>query len=41
MSIILLIRKTLLDNQHPKYCKPSDKKVEDFIKEENLKKFLY
>ena len=32
-------KKTLLDNQHPKYCKPSDKKVEDFIKEENLKNF--
>ena len=32
-------KKTLLNNQHPKYCKPSDKKVEDFIKEENLKEF--
>ena len=32
-------KKTLLNNQHPQYCKPSDKKVDDFIKEEYLKDF--
>ena len=33
-------KKTLLDNQHPDYCKPSDKKVEDFVKTEELKDFF-
>ncbi len=32
-------KKLLLENRHPYYVKDSDKKVEDFIKEENLKKF--
>ena len=33
-------KKTLLDNPHPNYCKPSDKKVEDFIKDEEFKDFF-
>jgi glycosyltransferase involved in cell wall biosynthesis len=33
-------KKTLLDNPHPDYCKPSDKKVEDFVKTEELKDFF-
>lgn len=33
-------KKTLLDNPHPDYCKPSDKKVEDFVKSEELKDFF-
>jgi len=33
-------KKTLLDNPHPDYCKPSDKKVEDFVKSEDLKDFF-
>ena len=33
-------KKTLLDNPHPDYCKPSDKKVEDFVKNEELKDFF-
>ena len=33
-------KKTLLDNPHPDYCKPSDKKVEDFLKSEELKDFF-
>ncbi len=33
-------KKTLLDNPHPNYCKPSDKKVEDFVKSEELKDFF-
>ena len=33
-------KKTLLDNPHPDYCKPSDKKVEDFVKSEELKEFF-
>ena len=33
-------KKTLLNNQHPNYCKPSDKKVEDFIRSEELKDFF-
>ncbi len=33
-------KKTLLDNPHPNYCKPSDKKVEDFVKNEELKDFF-
>ena len=33
-------KKTLLDNPHPDYCKPSDKKVEDFVKSEELKNFF-
>jgi glycosyltransferase involved in cell wall biosynthesis len=32
-------KKTLLDNRHPQYVKDSDKRVEDFIKEEDLKEF--
>jgi glycosyltransferase involved in cell wall biosynthesis len=33
-------KKTLLDNPHPNYCKPSDKKVEDFVKSKELKEFF-
>lgn len=33
-------KKTLLDNPHPDYCKPSDKKIEDFVKSEELKEFF-
>ena len=33
-------KKTLLDNPHPDYCKPSDKKVEDFVKSKELKEFF-
>lgn len=33
-------KKTLLDNPHPDYCKLSDKKVEDFVKSEELKDFF-
>ena len=33
-------KKTLLDNPHPDYCKPSDKKVDDFVKSEELKDFF-
>lgn len=33
-------KKTLLDNPHPDYCKSSDKKVEDFVKSEELKDFF-
>ncbi len=33
-------KKTLLDNPHPDYCKPSDKKVGDFVKSEELKDFF-
>ena len=32
-------KKTLLDNRHPKYVKDSDKTVDDFIKEPELKEF--
>ena len=32
-------KKTLLDNRHPKYVKDSDKTVDDFIKEPELKDF--
>jgi glycosyltransferase involved in cell wall biosynthesis len=32
-------KKTLLDNINPNYTRVSDKKVEDFIKEEDLKEF--
>ena len=32
-------KKTLLENKHPKFVKDSDKVVEDFIKEEDLKEF--
>lgn len=32
-------KKTLLDNRHPQYVKDSDKRVEDFIKEKDLKHF--
>ena len=32
-------KKTLLDNRHPQYVKDSDKRVEDFIKEKDLKQF--
>ena len=33
-------KKTLLDNPHPKFVKESDKKVEDFIKEDYLYEFF-
>ena len=33
-------KKRLLDNPHPNYCKPSDKKVEDFVKSKELKEFF-
>jgi hypothetical protein len=33
-------KKTLLDNPHPDYCKPSDKKVEDIVKSKELKEFF-
>jgi len=33
-------KKILLENPHPDYCKPSDKKVEDFVKSEELKDFF-
>jgi len=33
-------KKTLLDNPHPDYCKPSEKKVEDFVKSKELKEFF-
>jgi len=33
-------KKTLLANPHPNYCKPSDKKVEDFVKSKELKEFF-
>ena len=32
-------KKTLLENAHPRFVRETDKKVEDFIKEENLKDF--
>jgi glycosyltransferase involved in cell wall biosynthesis len=33
-------KKTLLNNQHPQYTKVSDKKVEDFVKEQELLDFF-
>ena len=33
-------KKILLENPHPDYCKPSDKKIEDFVKSEELKDFF-
>ena len=32
-------KRKLLDNPHPQYCKVSDKKVDDFVKEAELKDF--
>jgi len=32
-------KKKLLDNPHPQFCKESNKKVEDFVKEKDLKDF--
>ena len=32
-------KKTLLDNRHPKFVRDSDKRVDDFVKEEELKDF--
>jgi len=33
-------KKSLLLDPHPDYCKPSDKKVEDFVESEDLKDFF-
>lgn len=32
-------KKKLLDNQHPQYCKPSTKTVDDFVKQQDLKEY--
>ena len=33
-------KKKLLDNQHPQYCKPSTKTVDDFVKQSDLKEYF-